>query len=64
MIYCYSTGNSTQYSVVNYMGKESIKRGLYVCVWLVHFAVQQKVSQHCKSNIIQSKLKKGKYTYN
>ena len=54
MIYCYSTGNSTQYSVVNYMGKESIKRGLYVCVWLVHFAVQQKVSQHCKSNIIQN----------
>ena len=28
----YSTGNSTQYSVVTYMGKESKKEGIYVYV--------------------------------
>lgn len=29
----YSTGNSTQYSVTAYMGKESLKR-VYVCIWI------------------------------
>ena len=28
----YSTGNSTQYSVINYMGKESEKERIYVYV--------------------------------
>ena len=28
----YSTGNSTQYSVMAYMGKESKKEWIYICV--------------------------------
>ena len=43
----YSTENSTQYSVVTYMGKECIKEWIYVYVWLSHFAVHLKLSQHC-----------------
>ena len=27
----YSTGNSTQYSVITYMGKEAKKADIYVC---------------------------------
>ena len=29
------------------------KEGIYVYVWLMHFAVQQKLMQHCKSIILQ-----------
>jgi len=39
--------NSTQYSIMTYMGKEILKR-LGVCV-----AVQLKLTQHCKSTIFQ-----------
>ena len=35
----YSTGNSTQYSVINYLAKESEKEQVYVYVYLNHFAV-------------------------
>ena len=34
----YSTGNSTQYSVMAYMGKESEKERIDVYVELIHFA--------------------------
>ena len=27
--------------------------GLYVCTWLVHFVVQQKLIQHCEAIILQ-----------
>ena len=47
----YSTGNSTQCSVVTKMGRKSKKQGIYVYVYLIHFAVQQK--QHCKATILQ-----------
>ena len=40
------------------MGKESKKEWIYVYVLLLHFAVQQKLTQHCKSTILQS-LKMG-----
>ena len=40
-------------------GKEE---GIYVHVWLIHFAVQQKLTQHCKATILQQKKKKGKKT--
>ena len=43
----YSTGNSTHYPVMTYMGKESKKEWIYVHILLIHFAVQQKVTQHC-----------------
>ena len=49
----YSTGNSTQYSVITYMGKESEKELIYVYVYLNHFAVYPKLTQHCTSTIIQ-----------
>ena len=42
----YSIGNSTQYPVMTYMGKESKKECIYVYVYLIHFAVQQKATQH------------------
>ena len=48
----YSTGNSTQYSVIIYMGKEAEKEWMYVYIYLNHFFVQQKLSQHYKSTIL------------
>ena len=56
----YSTGNVTQYSVMIYMGKESEKEWTCVHVQLNHFVVQQKLSQQCKSTILQKKFKNWK----
>ena len=50
-----SAGNCTQYSVMAYMGKESKKQWVYVCVWLIHFAEHLKLTQHCKPIIPQFK---------
>ena len=33
--------------------KEIHKRGMYVYVELIHFAVQQKLAQHCKATLLQ-----------
>ena len=53
----YSTGNSTQYSVMAYMGKESKKKKkrVAICIYikLTHFAVHLKLTQHCKSIVLQ-----------
>ena len=51
----YSTGNYIQYSVTNHNGKECEKEYIiYIYVYnLSHFAVQQKLTQHCKSTILQ-----------
>ena len=49
----YSTETNTQYSEMAYTGKESKKEWIYVYVELIHFAVQQKLAQHCKSTILQ-----------
>ena len=46
----YSTGNSTQYSVITHMAKKLEKEQYYV--QLNHFAVHLKAIQHCKSAII------------
>ena len=27
--------------------------GIYVCIWLIHFVVQQKLTQHCKAIVLQ-----------
>ena len=43
----YSTGNSTQYPIMTYMGKES-KKGVEI-----HFGVHLKLTQHCKSALLQ-----------
>ena len=49
----YSTGNYIQYPVVNHHGKEHEKECIYI-----YFATQQKLTQHCKSTILQLKKKK------
>ena len=53
----YRTENSTQYSVMIYMGKESKKEWMHVYVYLNRFVVQQKLPQHCKSVIFNKLLK-------
>ena len=35
------------------MGKESEEEYVYVYVWLNHYAVNLKPTQHCKSTILQ-----------
>ena len=47
----YSTGNSTQCSVVTWVGRKSKKEGIYVYIWLIHFIVQQKLTQHYKATM-------------
>ena len=47
----YSTGNYMQYPVINHNGKEYEKE--YIYMYLNHFAVQQKSTEHCKSTILQ-----------
>ena len=49
----YSTEDSTQYSVMAYMGIESKKEWIYVYVRLIHFAVHVKLTSHCKSTVLQ-----------
>ena len=53
----YNIGNSTQHSVLTYMGKESEKEWIYVYVSLNHFAVHLRLTQHCKSTILHYKIK-------
>ena len=47
----YSTGNSTQYTVMAYMRKQSKKEWIYV--ELIHCGVHLKLTQHCKSALLQ-----------
>ena len=49
----YSTGNYIHCSVMTFLGMESRREWIYVYVWLIDFAVQQKLTQHCKSTILQ-----------
>ena len=58
----YSTGNYIQYLVITYNEKESEKYiytyvciYLYIHIWLNHFAVHLKLTQCCKSPILQFK---------
>jgi len=37
------------------MGRKPKEEEIYVYIWLIHFAVQQKLTQHCKATIIQQK---------
>ena len=43
-------------------GGRSQREGIYVCVELIHFLVQQKVTQHCKAIVFQFKNIKGENT--
>ena len=44
--------------------EDNIRQGMcvyiYIYIWLDHFAVQQKLAQHCESTILQQKRKKKK----
>ena len=39
-------------------GRETQEERIFVCVWLIHFVVQQKLMQHCKAIILQFKKKR------
>ena len=41
------------YSTESYMGKNIKKECIYIYVLLNHFAVQEKLTQHCKLTILQ-----------
>ena len=43
---------SLKYLLFKTMMKDNMRKRMYVCVWLGHFAVQQKLTQHCKSTIL------------
>ena len=53
----HSTGNSTQYSTLTSMGEKSEKYWWYVYVSLNHFYSIPATKQHCKSAILQYKMK-------
>ena len=44
---------------MTYLGVECKKEWMYVYVQLTDFAIQQKITQHCKSNIFQKKIIKN-----
>ena len=46
-------GNSAQGSVVTWMRRKSEREGAYVYIQLIHFIVQQELTQHCKASIFQ-----------
>ena len=48
----YSPGNFFQYSIMTYMGNGFLKVWRYVSVQPIRFAVQQRITQHCKSTIL------------
>ena len=56
----YGTGSSGCCSVMTQRGgirvRGRLKReGIYICLQLIHFIVQQKLTQHCKAIILQFK---------
>ena len=40
--------------------EDGIIKRKYICVWLGHSVVQQKLAQHCKSTLLNKKIKKPK----
>ena len=51
------TENYIQCPIISHNGKKYIKKSMcvYIYMELKHFAVQQKLTQHCKSTILQLK---------
>ena len=41
------------YTHTTYMGAESKREGLHVFAQLIHFVVQQKLTQHCKPTVLK-----------
>ena len=54
----YFIAQGTVSSGIEQDGKEYEKMCIYV--WLCHYAVQQKLAQHCKSTALRLKKKKKK----
>ena len=52
----HSTGNSTQFSKVTQMRRKFRKEGKYVFMQLVHFAIQQRLTQPCKQLCVRAQL--------
>ena len=44
------------------MGGRSTREGVYVYIQLIHYIVQQKVTQHCKEILLQWKKKPIAYS--
>ena len=53
----YSTGNSVQYHVEGWMGREFGGEWIHAYVWLSPFAVHLELPQHCSLVTPQSKIK-------
>ena len=53
----YSTGNYAQYPVISHNGKEYEKECEYIYIYIYiyrnHFSIEQKLTQHFKSTILQ-----------
>ena len=47
----YIAQGTTHYLAITYNRKETEKE--YICIKLYHFAIHQKLTQHCKSTILQ-----------
>ena len=60
-ILLYSPRNCIQHPVVNHNGKEYEKE--YIYIYKTHFAVLQKLTQHCKSTVLQYNKKKKHKKY-
>ena len=60
-ILLYSTGNYIQSLVMERM-EDNVRKRMYIYVELGHFAVQQKLAEHCKSPIILKKEMQVKTT--
>ena len=56
----YSTGNPARCSVMTQMGRKAKNSGIHEYVWLIHFAVQQKLTQPAVHQFFKKKLKKKK----
>lgn len=48
-----SAGSSTWCPVVTEMERQSRRERICVYTWLIHFAVKQKLAQHCQATILQ-----------
>ena len=54
----YNTGNYIQYPVITIIEK-NMKKEFYIYIYSNHFAVHLKLTQHCKSPILQFKKKRN-----
>ena len=50
---CIAQGTLSSHLWWNMM-KDSVRKRMYICVWLGHFAVQYKLTGHCKPTIMEN----------